>query len=210
MRPLEKLNHNILNQVNDFSESSFIGLYYTRGHYITLHEQTRFNNFTYLLIYDSVTVPSSHSLQHTAQKPAISTSFIFSATCNCIYNIRENLWMVTVKSYFDFTELQRWIINNFKLFSSKLLLIWFLNLEKITEIFENQIRFKQKQTNKKRACLLKLLSIYSVCFQDFVIQLLGLHSEPRIQVLHIYLPLTQSSIGKVHLHWNINVSALTW
>lgn len=117
--------------------------------------------------------------------------------------------MVTVKSYFDFTELQRWIINNFKLFSSKLLLIWFLNLEKITEIFENQIRFKQKQTNKKRACLLKLLSIYSVCFQDFVIQLLGLHSEPRIQVLHIYLPLTQSSIGKVHLHWNITVSALT-
>lgn len=52
--------------------------------------------------------------------------------------------MVTVKSYFDFTELQRWIINNFKLFSSKLLLIWFLNLEKITEIFGNQIRFKQR------------------------------------------------------------------
>lgn len=130
MKPSEKLNH-ILNQVNDFSKSGSVRLYYTSGHYITLHEQTSFNNFTYLLIYDSVTVPSSHSLQHAAQKPAISTSFIFSTTCYCIYNIRENLWMAAVRSYFDFTELQRRIISNSKLFSSKLLLIWFLNLEKI-------------------------------------------------------------------------------
>lgn len=52
--------------------------------------------------------------------------------------------MVTVESYFDFTELQRWIINNFKLFSSKLLLIWFLNLEKIKSYLVSKYFCKQR------------------------------------------------------------------
>lgn len=55
-----------LKQVNNFTKSIFIGPNYRNDCYILFHKWKCFSNFTYLFIYDSVTVPSSYSLQHTA------------------------------------------------------------------------------------------------------------------------------------------------